>query len=85
MPKTQILYIHGGDTFRNRKGYLHFLKTRKVSIEEKIRWHGDNLTYRNFDFPRHSESRLRAMTPKILVLWRDEESPGARDGQGIAR
>ncbi|OGF22989.1 hypothetical protein A2Y83_00560 [Candidatus Falkowbacteria bacterium RBG_13_39_14] len=44
-----------------------------------------NLPYRNFKIPRHSESRLRAMTPKILVLWRDEESPGARDGQGIAR
>ncbi|OGF22423.1 hypothetical protein A2Y83_00040 [Candidatus Falkowbacteria bacterium RBG_13_39_14] len=44
-----------------------------------------NLPYRNFKIPRHFSSRLRAMTPKILVLWRDEESPGARDGQGIAR
>ncbi|OGF22218.1 hypothetical protein A2Y83_04075 [Candidatus Falkowbacteria bacterium RBG_13_39_14] len=33
-----------------------------------------NLPYRNFKIPRHSESRLR-----------DEESHGARDGQGIAR
>ena len=36
--KVQIFIIHGGMTFKNKKDYLHFLKTRKVSIEEKIRW-----------------------------------------------
>jgi len=36
--KTQILYIHGGMTFKNQKDYLHFIKTRKISIEKKIRW-----------------------------------------------
>jgi len=36
--KTQILIIHGGMTFKNKKDYLHFLKTRKILIEEKIRW-----------------------------------------------
>jgi len=36
--RTQILIIHGGETFKNKKDYLHFLKTRKISIEEKIRW-----------------------------------------------
>ncbi len=38
MVKTQILIIHGGMTFKNKKDYLHFLKTRKISIKEKIRW-----------------------------------------------
>ena len=38
--KTQIFVIHGGMTFKNKKDYLHFLKTRKISIEEKISWSG---------------------------------------------
>jgi len=41
--KTQILYIHGGMTFKNQKDYLHFLKTRKISTEKKVRWSDDYL------------------------------------------
>lgn len=41
--KIQIFYIHGGMTFKNRKDYLHYLKTRKISIEGKIRWSEDYL------------------------------------------
>lgn len=41
--KTQILYIHGGMTLRNDKEYLHFLKTREISIENKKRWHNEYL------------------------------------------
>ncbi len=36
--KIQIFIIHGGMTFKSKKDYLHFLKTKEVSIEEKIRW-----------------------------------------------
>jgi predicted alpha/beta hydrolase family esterase len=36
--KTQIFYIHGGVTFKNRKDYLQFLKNRTVSIEKKAGW-----------------------------------------------
>ncbi len=36
--KTQIFFIHGGMTFRNREDYLDFLKNRTISIEDKIRW-----------------------------------------------
>jgi len=36
--KPQILMIHGGMTFKNRKDYLRFLKTREISVEKKIRW-----------------------------------------------
>ncbi|MBD3304136.1 hypothetical protein GF343_03255 [Candidatus Woesearchaeota archaeon] len=44
MPKkTQILIIHGGMTFRSKKDYLHYLKTRKLSLKKKIRWSGDYL------------------------------------------
>ncbi len=36
--KIQVIIIHGGMTFKGKKDYLHFLKTREISIEEKIRW-----------------------------------------------
>ncbi len=39
-------------TFKNRKDYLRFLKTRKVTLENKIRWHdkylAENLS-KNFE------------------------------------
>ena len=48
--KNQILFIHGGVTFKNQKNYLNFLKTRSISIEEKIRWNGAylNKALKNF-------------------------------------
>jgi len=39
--KIQIFMVHGGMTFKNKKDYLRFLKTRKISIEEKIEWNGE--------------------------------------------
>jgi predicted alpha/beta hydrolase family esterase len=36
--KIQIFMIHGGMTFKNKKDYLHFLETRKISIKEKVYW-----------------------------------------------
>jgi len=41
--KTQIFVIHGGMTFKNKKDYLHYLKTRKISIKEKIYWNNEYL------------------------------------------
>lgn len=41
--KTQILYIHGGMTFKNKRDYVRFLKTREISIEKKITWSNDYL------------------------------------------
>ena len=43
MNKTQILIIHGGETFKTYEDYINFLKTRKIRIERKIRWHDDYL------------------------------------------
>ena len=36
--KIQIFVIHGGNTFKNQKDYLRYLKTRKISLEPRIRW-----------------------------------------------
>lgn len=41
--KTQIVLIHGGMTFKDKKDYLGYLKTRKISIEKKIMWSDDYL------------------------------------------
>lgn len=41
--KIQVLVIHGGMTFKNKKDYLQFLKTREISTEKKIRWTDDYL------------------------------------------
>lgn len=41
--KIQVFIIHGGMTFKSKKDYLHFLRTRDVSIEEKISWSGEYL------------------------------------------
>ena len=41
MKKIQIFYIHGGTTFKNKKDYLNFLKTRKLSIDRKVGWSGE--------------------------------------------
>lgn len=41
--KQQIVLIHGGMTFKNRKDYIRYLKTRTVSVKKKKRWHGEYL------------------------------------------
>lgn len=41
--KRQILYIHGGMTFKNRKDYLRNLKTRKIKLHKSKNWSGDYL------------------------------------------
>lgn len=38
--KTQIFMVHGGMTFKNKDDYLSYLRTKEVSIEEKISWSG---------------------------------------------
>lgn len=41
--KPQILLVHGGMTFKNKKDFLFFLKNRKISIDKKIRWYDSYL------------------------------------------
>lgn len=52
MKKKQIFIIHGGMTFKNRSDYLHFLQTRELSLEKKVRWSDaylDTALGKNFD------------------------------------
>ena len=41
--KTQILYIHGGMTFKNKGDYLSYLKNRDIKLEKKVAWNGTYL------------------------------------------
>jgi hypothetical protein len=41
--KTQVFYIHGGITFKNKNDYLNYPKTRDIRIEEKKKWSGEYL------------------------------------------
>lgn len=41
--KIQIIMIHGGMTFKNRKDYLNYLEKRPISIEKRISWSDDYL------------------------------------------
>ncbi len=41
--KNQILIIHGGHTFKNKKDYLNYLKTREITIDERMSWSGKYL------------------------------------------
>ncbi|MCK4650116.1 hypothetical protein KAT36_02685 [Candidatus Pacearchaeota archaeon] len=43
MKKFQILYVHGGMTFKNREDYLDYLRNKDVRLNEKVRWHGKHL------------------------------------------
>lgn len=43
MKKIQILLVHGGMTFKDKKDYLRYLKTKKISTEKKIYWSGEYL------------------------------------------
>lgn len=36
--KVQLLIIQGGMTFKNKKDYLRYLKTREISLGERKRW-----------------------------------------------
>lgn len=45
MTKKDILYIHGGTTFKNREDYLNYItKHKNVRLEDKIKWSGKYLT-----------------------------------------
>lgn len=41
--KIQVLFIHGGMTFKNKKDYLHYLKTRDITTKKKIKWSNEYL------------------------------------------
>ena len=53
--KTQIMFIHGGMTFKNNRDYLRSLRTRNISLHERIRWSDDYLSKKlgkNFEVVR---------------------------------
>jgi predicted alpha/beta hydrolase family esterase len=41
--KIKVLLIHGGETFKNRKDYVKYLKTRSISLDKRVSWNGEYL------------------------------------------
>jgi len=39
--KTQLLYIHGGMTFKEKEDYINYLKTRSIYLDDFKVWSGD--------------------------------------------
>ena len=46
----QILFIHGGMTFKKRENYLNYLKTREISLEKRNSWSKEYLDNELSDF-----------------------------------
>lgn len=42
-PKPQILFIHGGSTFKTKKDFLYFLQNQNISIEKRVKWSNEYL------------------------------------------
>lgn len=42
--KIQVVFIHGGMTFKNEKDYLKYLKNKSISLEDYVSWTGEYLT-----------------------------------------
>ncbi|MDP3837191.1 MAG: alpha/beta hydrolase [bacterium] len=40
MENIQVLYIHGGETFKNHDDYLMYLKTREITLDKQPSWSG---------------------------------------------
>ncbi|MEN7982567.1 MAG: alpha/beta hydrolase [Nanoarchaeota archaeon] len=60
--KTQVFFIHGGMTFKNREDYLEFLREREVKLEEKISWNKQYLDKR-------LESEFQLIKPQMPCGW----------------
>ena len=43
-PKTHILFIHGGMTFKTQKDYLNFLKNCQIKLNKPKKWQDEYLT-----------------------------------------
>ncbi len=55
MAKKQIIFIHGGMTFKNKKEYINYLKTRDIKLHKFERWHSgflDKKLGKEFDIIR---------------------------------
>lgn len=44
MKKIQILKVHGGMTFKTKKGYLDYLRNKEVTLEGYMSWSGEYLS-----------------------------------------
>ena len=80
--KKQIIYIHGGETFRNRKDYLNFLKATKISIKKNKRWQREYLNDKlgkNFEIIRPEMTLAFNANYEDWKIWFEKYIPFLRD------
>lgn len=65
MEKIHVLVVHGGMTFKNEKDYLHYLKTKSISIEKKSHWAPDWLE-------KNLGRKFQVITPRMPLPERAE-------------
>lgn len=68
--KQQIVYIHGGFTFKNLKDFVSHLKTREIKLIRNKKWHEDYLDKKlgsDFDIIR---PRMPFVENAKYYLWK---------------
>ena len=68
--KTQILFIHGGMTFKNKEDYLDFLRNRKITINEKIKWNGQYFKEALKDYCKIIKPRMPLQDNATYEEWK---------------
>ncbi len=80
--KIQVLVVHGGTTFKNKKDYLNFLKTRPISLIKKPSWaenYLDKELGKNFEIIRPSMPLKENAKYKEWKLFFERYLPHLRD------
>ena len=80
--KTQILMIHGGMTFKKRKDYLRYLRTRNVNIKDKKTWsreYFDNELGKKFEIIRPRMPLQDNARYEDWAIWFKRHIPYLRD------
>lgn len=81
--KTQILIIHGGETFKKRKDYLNYLKNREVSLEKRKSWSREYLDEKlgkNFEIIRPRMPLQENAKYEEWKIWFERFIPLLRNG-----
>ncbi len=69
----QIIFIHGGMTFKSKEEYIHYLKTREILLDKK-KWHGE--------FLKTSLPEYQIIKPR-MPGQKGEGGPSAEDLEGL--
>jgi predicted alpha/beta hydrolase family esterase len=79
--KKQIIFIHGGMTFKNKKDYFSYLKNKEISLDKRIRWNEEYLDKelgKNFQIIRPNMPLSQYAEYKDWKIWFEKYIPYLR-------